>query len=126
MFNIGDPCIMSATMLVESSGTSFKSTTSAADNEGLASDFTFDCSLDGTPCNVIAATPMRGSSAVDTMSLKRIDGHTIAAIGWKNGKVVYSDQRIVSADGTTMFILRKGIKPGGGKYETTIVLIRSH
>src|SRR5262249_54084710 len=88
-FTLGDPSFIVATMQIESTGNGLKSTASAANGEGLASDFTFNCSLDGTPCKVIAALPMRGSTAVDTISLKRVNDHTITATGMKNGKLVY-------------------------------------
>jgi hypothetical protein len=115
---------MFATIQVESAGSGLKSTASAADGEGLASDFTFNSPLDGTPSKVIAATSIRGSSAVDTVSLKRIDDHTITATGSKNGRLVFSDKRVVSTDGMTMTITRNGITPEGRKYQSTIVLVR--
>jgi len=123
-FAIGEPRFMFATMKIESSGTGLKSTASAADGEGVASDFTFNCSLDGTPCNIVAAIPMRGVSAVDAISLKRVDDHTIAATGFRNRKIVYEDQRVVSADGKTMSVTRKGMTPEGKKYESTLLLER--
>jgi hypothetical protein len=125
-FIIGDPSIMFATLQIDSTGNGLKSTASAANGEGLASDFTFSCSLDGTPCKVTASIPMRGSTAVDTISLQRIDEHTIAATGMKQGKLVYSDRRVVSADSGTMTVTRKGTTPEGRKYQSTIVLVRSH
>ncbi len=124
-FAIGDPSFMFATMQIESDGAGLKSTAAAADGQGLASNFTFNCSLDGTPCKVIAAMPMRSVSAIDTISLKLIDDHTIRATGLNSGKFVFTDQRVVSADGKTMTVARKGFTPEGNKYQSTIVLVRS-
>src|SRR5690348_969435 len=72
-FTIGDPSFMFAAMQIESIGRSLKSTASAANGEGIASSFSFSCSLDGSPCEVIAATPMRGSTAIDQISLRRVN-----------------------------------------------------
>jgi len=123
-FNVGDPSFMFATLRIESSGTGLKWTASAANGEGLPGDFTFDCSLDGRPCKVIARTPIGGSSVVETVSLKRIDDHTIVAIGRENERVTYSDRRVVSSDGKRMAVERTGISLGR-KYESTIILLKS-
>ena len=124
-FERGDPSFMFAAMQIESDGAGLKSTATASDGQGLASNFTFNCPLDGTPCKVIAALPMRGVSAVDTISLRLVDDHTIRATGFNGGKLVYTDQRVVSADGKTMTVARKGFTPQGKEYQSTIVLVRS-
>ena len=123
-FTRGDPSFMFATLLIESAGGGLKSTASAADGDGLANDFTFNCALDGTPCKVIAATTMKGSSAVDTIFLRREDEHTIIATGTKDGKLVYTDRRVVSSDDKTLTVQRAGRTPDGRMYESTIVLSR--
>jgi hypothetical protein len=122
----GDPSIMLATMQIEPLGNGLKSTASGANGEGFASDFTFTCSLDGTPCKILASMPLRGSNAVDTISLKRIDARTIAATGTFGGKLVYNDRRVVSADGNIMTVTRDGTTPEGKKYRSTLVLLRQH
>ena len=123
-FPLGAPGFFFATMQIESAGTGLKSTASAADGEGIATSFTFSCQIDGTPCNVASASPLRSESAVDTINLKRVNPNTIIATGTRNGKRVYSDRRVVSADGKTMTVVREGTTPEGKKYETTIVLER--
>jgi hypothetical protein len=124
-FPSGAPGFFLATMQIESAGATLKSTASAADGEGIASDFTFRCQLDGTPCKVTPSTiPLRSASAVDTITLKRVDPNTIIAAGTRNGKSVYSDRRVVSADGKTMTVVRDGTTPEGKKYQSTIVLER--
>jgi len=124
-FAPGAPIFFFATIVVESAGNGLKSTTSTADGEGVASDFTFNCPLDGTPCKVTSSLPLRGSWSMDTMSLKRVDQHTIMATGSKQGRFVYEDRRVVSADGNTMTVTRQGTTPEGKQYESTIVLTRS-
>ena len=122
-FTIGDPSFFFGTMLIEPAGAGLKSTGSATSGEGLANEFTFNCTLDETPCKMVTALPMRGSSAVDTITLKRIDDHAINAKGMWKGSVIYTDRRVVSADGNTMTIRRSGTT-GGRKYESIIVLAR--
>ena len=124
-FAPGAPSFILGAIQIESAGNGLKSTASGADGQGISSDFTFSCQLDGTPCTVTPATiPMRSISAVDTITLKRIDPNIIMATGTKNGKPVYSDRRAVSADGKTMTVVRDGTTPVGKKYESTIVLER--
>ena len=124
-FTIGDPSFMFATMQIESSGNGLKSTVAAANGEGLASNFTFNCSLNGTPCEVVAATPMSGSTAIETIELKRVDDRTITARGMKNGRLIYADTRVVSEDGSMMTVTRRGTAQAGRKYESIIVLVRA-
>jgi len=125
-FTPGAPRFILATIQIESAGNGLKSTGAAADGQGISSDFTFNCQLDGTPCKVTPSTiPMRSESAVDTITLKRIDQNIIMATGTKNGKPVYSDRRIVSDDGKTMTVVRNGTTPNGKKYESTLILDRS-
>ena len=123
-FPPGAPGFFFATVLIETSGAGLKSTASGADGEGIASSFTFSCPIDGTPCNVASSSPLRNDSAVDTISLERVDPNTIIATGARKGKQVYFDRRTVSADGKTMTVVREGTTPAGKKYETTIVLER--
>ena len=124
-FEPGAPSFFLATIQIEAAGTGLKSTASAADGQGIVSDLTFTCHLDETPCKVTPATsPMRSESAVDTVTMKRVDQNTIMATGTKDGKPVYSDRRVVSANGKTMTVIRNGTTPAGKKYANTIVLER--
>jgi hypothetical protein len=112
------PGMLFATVVIESSGKGLKTTASNADGKGVASDLTFDSPLDGTP------SPVTGSPVMDMISLQRLDDHTIAATATKEGKSVYSDRRVVSADGQTLTITRDGATPDGKKYRSTIILER--
>jgi len=124
-FAPGAPSFILGAIQIESAGNGLKSTASGADGRGISSDFTFSCLLDGTPCAVMPSTiPMRGASAVDTITLKRIDPNIITATGTKNGRPVYVDRRVISADGKTMTVVRDGTTREGKKYESTIVLER--
>ena len=78
----------------------------------------YEASLDGKPSKVT------GSPAIDELSLKRVNEHTIDATGKKDGKVVYTDKRTVSKDGKTYTISRTGTSPDGKKYQSTMILDR--
>jgi len=121
-FQKGAPGFFFATIQIESAGPGLKSNASAADGEGISSDFMFNCQLDGTPCKVTAS--LKTKSVVDTTTMQRLDANTIVATGTKNGKVVYTDRRVVSADGKTMTVARSGTTTAGKHYESTIVLER--
>ena len=123
-FQADAPGFFFVTMQIEEVGNGLKSTASGADGEGIASDLTFSCQLDATPCKVTAMTPLRSASAIDTVTLRRVSPRTIVATGARNGKPVYSDRRVVSADGKTMTVVRNGVTADGKKYESTLVLER--
>jgi hypothetical protein len=120
----GAPSFLMATIKIEESATGLKSTAFGADGQGIASSITFDCSLDSKPCPVTTATQLRGESAIDTITLHRIDPRTIDATGTLSGKQVYSDRRVVAADGSTLTVTRKGNNSAGKAYQSTIVLTR--
>lgn len=124
-FTIGEPGFISGTVVIESTEKGLRSTASGASDEGLASDYTFTCSLDGVPCEITTVMAIRGSNAVDTITLKLVDSHKIEATGKHKGKLVFTDDRVVSADGNTLTIHRKGTSPEGKKYESTIVMMRT-
>ncbi len=115
-FQPGAPAFFFATIQIEAAGSDLKSSASAADSEGFASDLTFSCYLDGTPCKVTTSTSLRSASSMDTVSMKRVDANTIVATGTRNGKQVYTDKRAVSADGKTMTVVRDGTTPDGKSY----------
>ena len=93
---------------VESDGTTYKASVDTTDEKGQPVKY------DGKPSKVT------GSAAVDELSLKRVNDHTVNATGKKNGKVVYTDKRTVSQDGKTYTISRTGTDAAGKKYHATI------
>jgi hypothetical protein len=100
---------------VECDGTTFKASVDTTDEKGQPVKFDYEATLDGKPSKVT------GSAAIDELSLKRVDEHTIDATGKKGGKMVYSDKRTVSKDGKTYTISRTGTSPDGKKTHWTIV-----
>jgi hypothetical protein len=112
------PGLLFATVQIEFSGKGLKTTANNADGHGVVTDLSFDSPLDGTP------SPVIGSPAIDMTSLRRLDDHTITATATKDAKPVYTDRRVVSADGKTMTITREGTTPDGKKYRSTMILGR--
>ena len=100
---------------VESDGTTYKASVDTTDEKGQPVKYDYEATLDGKPSKVT------GSAAIDELSLKRVNDHTIDVTGKKDGKVVYTDKRIVSKDGKTYTISRTGTSPDGNKFHATIV-----
>ncbi len=100
---------------VESDGKTYKASVDTTDEKGQPVKFDYEATLDGKPSKVT------GSAAIDELSLKRVNSHTIDATGKKDGKVVYTDKRTVSPDGKTYTISRTGTSPDGKKNHSTIV-----
>jgi hypothetical protein len=100
---------------IESDGKTYKAYVDTTDEKGQPVKFDYAATLDGKPSKVT------GSTAIDELSLKRVNAHTIDATGKKAGKVVYTDKRTVSTDGKTYTISRAGTSPDGKKFHATIV-----
>ena len=110
----GSPMGTSATVKTEADADSLKVTVEAANADGSPNNFNYQATLDGKP------TKVDGSSMIDTITLKRVNDHTISATGSKAGKQVYSDRRVISKDGKTMTITRSGTNGQGKKYRATL------
>jgi hypothetical protein len=100
---------------VESDGKTYKAFVDTTDEKGQPVKYDYEATLDGK------ASKVTGSAVVDEVSLKLVNGHTIDAIGKKDGKVVYTDKRTVSPDGKTYTISRTGTSPAGKKSHSTVV-----
>ena len=100
---------------VESDGATYKASVDTTDEKGQPVKYDYEATLDGKPSKVT------GSAAINELSLKRANAHTIDATGKKDGKLVYTDKRTVSPDGKTYTISRTGTSPDGKKNHSTIV-----
>ena len=104
-----------ATVHIESDGKSMKVSVETTDPQGQPLNFTYEATLDGKPGTAT------GSPKFDTISLKRLNDSTIAATGKKGDKVVFTDRRVVSQDGKTMTLSRKGTNAEGKTFHATLV-----
>ncbi len=107
-----------ATVHIESADNGLKVSVDGTDAKGQPLKFSYQAPFDGTDGAVT------GNPNQDTVSLKRVNDHTLTATGKKDGKITYTDRRVVSADGKTMTITRNGTNPEGKKYHATAVLDR--
>ena len=65
--------------------------------------------------------PLTGNPDADSGAGKAIDAHTSEFTLKKDGKVVGSVHRVVSADGKTLTVNNKGTHPDGKAYDDTLV-----
>jgi hypothetical protein len=65
--------------------------------------------------------PITGSADYDTLSLKRIDAHTVESTQKKAGKAVGKTVRTVSGDGKVLTLKSKGTDAKGKAYDNVMV-----
>jgi len=65
--------------------------------------------------------PVTGSPYGDTVTLKRVDSHTVEAIVKKDGRVVLTDRRLVSNDRKVLTITQTGMSPNGRSMYNVLV-----
>ena len=65
--------------------------------------------------------PVTGDPTSDTRSYKKIDDHTLAFEGKKDGKVSISGRVVVTADGKTRTVTVNATDPTGKKVKGTAV-----
>lgn len=114
-FSEGAPVPKAVTVRVEAEGNGLKSTVEGTDGEGKPINFTAQAGLDGKPGTVT------GSPNYDATTLQRVNEHTIRATASKDGKLVYTDRRVVAKDGKTLTVTRNGTNASGAKYHSTMV-----
>ena len=99
----------SATITYEETADGIKRTGESADAEGKASSFTYTAKYDGKDY------PVSATDLYDTISIKRINDHTVESTLKKSGKVVRKARRVVSKDGRTMTLTINGTNAQGEK-----------
>ena len=83
----------------------------SADGKPTSTDYT--ASFDGKDY------PVKGNPDWDTVSIKRVDSHTIEFTRKRAGKVVQTATSVVSKDGRTRTITATGVNAQGQKIQTT-------
>lgn len=107
-----------SSVVVEAVPGGLKSTVTATNAAGEPVNFSYEATLDGK------AATVTGTQLFDSVTLTPVDAQHIKAVGTKDGKVVYTDQRMVSKDGKTMTIERDGTSADGQTYHATLVFER--
>ena len=89
---------------------------------------TMDGTRDGKPIHTVWTGkldgkdyPVTGDPIVDTRSYTKIDDHTLAVAGKKDGKVVISGRTVVSADGKSRTAHMTRTDSAGKKLSSTVV-----
>jgi len=103
------------TVVYEAAGDSIKVTIDGTDQGGKPTHSEWTGKADGKDY------PVTGDSTSDTRSYKRINEHTLAFAGKKEGKVTISGQVAISADGKTRTVTVNTTDPTGKKVKGTAV-----
>src|SRR5262249_31472327 len=101
------PAPQSNALKIEAAGQGEKVTTEGVNAEGARTATQYTANFDGKDY------PLTGSQIANTVSLKRIDARTTERTDKKDGKVVQTLTRVVSADGKTMTVTVKGTNAQG-------------
>jgi hypothetical protein len=114
----GIPAPKSETRTVEAQGRALKFTFEgiAADGSRIAYSFTSD--LDGKPVPESGSGTTNGSEMI---TIKLIDSNTTTSTATRAGKVVATNQTVVSKDGKTTTITAKGTSVNGQPTSTVTV-----
>jgi len=102
-------------VVYEAAGDSIKVTIDGTDRDGKPTHSEWTGKVDGKDY------PVTGDSTSDTRSYTKIDDHTLAFAGKKDGKVTISGQVAVSADGKTRTVTVNMTDAMGKKIKGTAV-----
>jgi hypothetical protein len=109
------PPPQSATITYEETADGIKRTGESVDGEGKKTSFEYTAKYDGKEY------PVSGSDDFDTISLRKINDHTVQATLKKSGKVVSTARRAVAKDGEVMTLTITGTNAKGQKMKNTAV-----
>jgi hypothetical protein len=101
------PAPKSETRTYVMAGQDIKATSKGVDASGKPSAGEWTINYDGKD------RPQTGNPDADTLSLQRIDDHTVSFTQKKAGKTVITGTRTISADGKVMTITTKGTNSKG-------------
>jgi ABC-type transport system substrate-binding protein len=103
------PAPKSATVTYEETADGIKRSGETINADGTKTSFSYTAKYDGKDY------PVTGSDTFDTISVKKINEHTVAATLKKSGKVVSTARRVVPKDGKTMTLTLNGTNAKGEK-----------
>lgn len=109
------PAPKSATITYEETADGIKRTGETINADGKKTSFEYIAKLDGKEY------PVTGSDIFDTISIKRVNEHTLTSTLKKGGKVVSTSRRVVSNDGKTLTLTINGTNASGEKTHTVAV-----
>jgi hypothetical protein len=103
------------TVLYETAGDSIKVTVDGVDGAGTAIHSEWTGKFDGKSYDVT------GDPTSDKRSYRKINNHTMALTGMKNGKVTVSGRITVTANGKTRTVATTGTDAKGKRFSTRAV-----
>ena len=113
------PAPQGQTLTVEPSGKGEKLTSEVTTADGKKVTSAYTANYDGKDY------PLTGSTlGADKVSLKRVDARTTERTDKKDGKVIQTIRRVVSADGKTMTATAKGTNAEGKPINNVVVFER--
>ena len=104
-----------ATITYEETADGIKRTGQSTDAEGKTTSFEYTAKYHGKDY------PVTGTDLYDTISIKRINDHTVESTLKKSGKVTSRARRVVSKDGKTMTLTINGTDAKGEKMQNLAV-----
>jgi hypothetical protein len=108
----------SQTRTFEAAGTGLRTVIDGINSVGTPTHVEYTASYDGKDY------PITGTPAGDTISLKRIDGRTVASVQKKAGRVTVETTRVVSEDGRTLTLTVTGTDLNGDALHNVLVFDR--
>jgi hypothetical protein len=112
------PLPKSNVITIVAAGSGYRVTAKGQDAAGNPTSIDYTVTFDGKD------SPVKGAPAYDTTSLKRIDANTTEQIRKKEGKMVQTATRKISADGKTMTVTTRGKDEAGRTLNTVAVYDR--
>jgi ABC-type transport system substrate-binding protein len=103
------PAPKSATITYEETADGIKRSGETINADGTKTAFTYTAKYDGKDY------PVSGSDVFDTISIKKINDHTVVSTLKKSGKIVSTSRRVVSKDSKTMTLTLNGTNAKGEK-----------
>ena len=110
------PAPQSQTLKVEAVGKGEKVTSEVVAADGKKTTSTYTANFDGKDYPLVGST-----LGADKVSLKRIDARTTERTDKKDGKVIQTIKRVVSADGKTMNVTVTGTNAEGKPIKNAVV-----
>jgi hypothetical protein len=112
-FSPGAPKSVTVVYTVE--GDSLKCTIDGVDGDGKATHSEWTGKADGKDY------PVTGDSGSDARSLKMVNEHSYKVAAKQGGKVLYSGELVISADGKSRTVTLRGASADGKKISSTAV-----
>ena len=112
------PVPKSNVITIAAAGSGYHVTAKGEDATGNPTGIDYTATSDGKD------SPVKGAPAYDTTSLKRIDANTTEQTRKKEGKMVQTATRKISADGKTMTVTTRGKDEAGRTLNTVAVYDR--